>query len=257
MQFPSHDPVTNTSNEGNTPNSLDFTDYDDAFPNARRDDDDDHTTLQYRGIRRYLHYGYSPDNCNFTYNVYDNTVFESYGQRGSYSESKIADLFRIQNKKIIENTPYRIRHSVHRGSLEDWFALDAKITVDSSPTYTVQTPFDLNDFLNNNDEIKIGDTLFLIDSMGSFVSATGTTPSTQTITLRTSGANKLSKADGVAGVFSASSDPTIAIDSIIYRRAFSRADITLMTDFPLVDNRQNSLFVKLISTEYPNLRSRS
>ena len=247
-------PKTNTSNEGNTPNSLDFTDYNDAFPNARRDTDDDHTSLQYRGNRRYLHYDYSPDNCNFTYNAYDNIIFESYGQRGSYSETKVADLFRVQDKKILENEPYRIRHRVHSGSLTDWFALDAKITADSSPTYTVQTPFDLTNFLNNNDEIKIGTKVFLVNSIGSFVNATGTTPASQTITLKSSG-NKFSKEDGVAGAFTTSSDPTIAIDSIIYRRAFNRVDVTLMTDFALVDNRQNNLFVKLISKEYPALRA--
>ena len=203
-------PQTNTSNEAHTVHAVDFTDYDKAFPNARRDDDDDHTTLQFRGPRRYLHYKYSPDKSNQAFGVFDNIVYESYGNRGGYAETKIADMFRIQNQKISDNEPYRVRHVVHRADLEDWFDLDVAVLSAASPTYTFTTDFDLGNFLNANDEIKIGSRLFIIDSIGSFTAATGTTPASQPITLKRD-TNKYNKLDNVAGVFSNASDPTISV----------------------------------------------
>ena len=247
-------PQTNTSNEGNTPNALDFTDYNDAFPNARRDTDDNHTSLQYRGPRRYLHYKFSPDKSNSVFGVFDNIVYESYGQRGGYSETKIIDVFKIQHKKIIENEGYRVRHKVHRADLEEFFDLNVEVLTDSSPTYTFTSEFDLNNFLNDDDEIKIGDTLFIIDSIGTHTAATGTTPATQTLTLKNA-PNKLHKSDGVAGTFTSSSNPTISIGSKLFRRAFNRQDKTLMTDFNLVAGRHENLFINFISDDYSLLRA--
>lgn len=247
-------PQTNTSNEAHTVHALDFTDYDKAFPNARRDNDDDHTTLQFRGVRRYLHYKYSPDKSNEVFGVFDNIIYESYGQRGGYAETKIADMFRIQNKKIAENEMYRIRHKVHRASLDDWFDLDVEVLSASSPTYTFTTDYDLGDFLNANDEIKIGNTLFIINSIGTFTAATGTTPASQPITLKTN-TNKYHKTDGVSGEFLFSSDPTISIGDKLYRRAFNRVDKTILTDFPLVPNRYDNLFINLISDDFSFIRA--
>ena len=246
-------PQTNTSNEAHTVHAVDFTDYDKAFPNARRDDDDDHTTLQFRGPRRYLHYKYSPDKSNQVFGVFDNIVYESYGNRGGYAETKIADMFRIQNQKISDNEPYRVRHVVHRADLEDWFDLDVAVLSASSPTYTFTTDFDLNNFLNDNDEIKIGSRLFIIDSIGSFTAATGTTPASQPITLKRD-TNKYNKLDNVEGVFSTASDPTISVGDKLYRRAYNRTDNTLLTDFLLVDGRFDNLFIRLVSKDFSFLR---
>ena len=249
-------PLTNTSNEGNSANTLDFTDYNDTFPNARRDLNDIHSVLVYTGPRRYLHYKYSPDKSNQVFGVFDNIIYESYGNRGGYAETKIADMFRIQNKKIVENEPYRIRHSVHRASTEDWFELEVEVLTDSSPTYTFTTDFDLNFFVNTKDEVKIGETIFIIESIGTFVAATGTVPANQTLTLETSSSNKYHKADdGVEGKFVTTSNPTISVGSKLYRRAFNRKDKTLMTNFPLVNGRFNNLFIKFISKHYGFLRA--
>ncbi len=244
------DPHTNTSNEGLSLNSADWADYDDVFPNARRDSDDLSSTWAFTGPKRYLHYRNSPDRANIVFGVYDNIVYESYGQRGGYGETKIADLFRIQNKKITENMPYRVRHKVHRANLEDWFDLEVEVLSASSPTYTFTTTHDLNSFLNANDEIKIGDVLFIIDSIGTFTAATASSPASQPMTLEVSGSNKYHKTDGVAGLFSVSSNPTISVGDKLYRRAFNRQDSTILTDFPLVDNRINNLFINIISKDY-------
>ena len=249
-------PKTNTSNEGNTPNTLDFTDYNDAFPNARRDANDIHSNLVYTGPKRYLHYKYSPDKSNQVFGVFDNIIYESYGNRGGYAETKIADMFRIQNKKVLENESYRIRHTVHRADLEEWFDLDVEVLTDSSPTYTFTTDFDLNNFVNTKDEVKIGETIFIIDSIGTFVAATGSVPANQTLTLETSSSNKFHKADdGVEGKFVTTSDPTISVGSKLYRRAFNRQDKTLMTNFPLVNGRFNNLFIKFVSKHFGFLRA--
>jgi hypothetical protein len=249
-------PKTNTSNEGNTPNTLDFTDYDDAFPNARRDDDDLHTTLQYRGPLRYLHYTYSPDKSNLVANAIDNIVYESYGQRGGYAETKIADMFRIMNKKIESHAPYRIRHAVHRADFNDWFDLDVKVLSASSPTYTFTTTYNLTNFLNAGDEVRVGSsTIFIIDSIGSFTAATGTTPASQPITFEISGGNKYHKTDGEAGAFGASTNPTISVDDILYRRAFNSTDLTLLTDFDLVADRYENLYINFIIDDYSFLRA--
>ena len=247
-------PLTNTSNEAHTVHALDFTDYDKAFPNARRDDDDDHTTLQFRGPSRYLHYKYSPDKSNQAFGVFDNIVYESYGQRGGYAETKIADMFRIQDKKIVENEGYRVRHKVHTSQLDGWFDLEVEVLSASSPTYTFTTTHDLNNFLNANDEIKIGSTLFIIASIGTFVAATATTPASQPITLLASSA-KYHKTDEVAGTFIDSTDPTISVGDKLYRRAFNKTDKTLLTSFPLVADRYENLFINFISGDFAFLRA--
>ena len=105
----------------------DFTDYEDIFPNARRDSDDNLGALLFTGPTRYVHYDFSPVLCNKVEGVVDTVVKESVGTRAGLAESKLIDNYRILPNKITEGDAYRIRHDVFRGSLNDWVEMDIEL----------------------------------------------------------------------------------------------------------------------------------
>ncbi len=228
------------TNEGNSV-ALAYEDYDAAFPNARRDANDELTTLSYTGPKRYLHYGYSPLRANFTYGVYSHKTYDSVSGRGGFSETKIVDTARILQKKITEFTDYKVRHIIHRATLDDWFALEATFSSDAgSHVFTFDTDFDLDDFINVGDELKIDDRIYIVQTIGLWGSFS------QTITMR----NKSRLENEVilsSGYYTPSSG------AIVYRRGYNFTDKTLMVNFDLIDNRYSKLSVSFISLNMEEL----
>lgn len=229
-----------TTNEGNSV-SLDYGDYEAAFPNARRDANDELTSLSYTGPSRYLHYDYSPLRANFTYGVYSHKTYHSVNGRGGFSETKIVDTGRILAKKIEEFTDYKVRHLVHRASLDEWFALEAKVTSDDgSHGFTFNTEYDLDDFINVGDELKIDGRIYVVQTIGSFSSFS------QTITMR-----NRSRLENEVILSSGYFNPTL--EQIVYRRAYNFTDKTLMVDFDLINNRFSKLSVSFVSLNMEEL----
>ena len=88
--------------EGNTANSLDYTDYDDVF-NARRDSDDlinPTSVIVNEGPIRYLHYDFSPTKVNVLNNVIDNK-FNSSSEIVEVFETKVLNPSRMLTSKIL------------------------------------------------------------------------------------------------------------------------------------------------------------
>jgi len=230
--------------------ALNFTNYDKCFTNARRDTDNDifnPDSQSFRGPIRYIHYDFSPNRTNKTYNVIDLTMEDSVGNRGSFIETKIVDSKRIMPTKIFTNDKIRIRHRLHKGKFNDWFALKAKIKSSlGSNEYRFTTEYDLSTMFNVGDEVKIGTDasspiliIETIDAINNF----GTTGKEQDITFRAE-----SRIEN--GSIFASTGYTLSEGAVIYRRAWNTTDKTLLTTFDILENRNNNLYVKLISNHF-------
>ena len=240
-------PTTHTSNEGYT-TLLDYTPFsrDACFTNARRDANDevtDSASQDYTGPYRYLSYGFSKDKANIAYNVLDQILYESMGAKGTLAELKLADPFRILVKKIGDEEPLRIRHQLFRGNFNEFKSIGAKITSNTSGnTYATNTDHDLSSYLNVGDEVRVGTRIVIVQSIASI------SGKTQSITFRSE--NRLE----TESIFTTGSY-TLANDSVLERRSYNKKDKTLLTDFPLVANRNSTLHIKFFSKEFAFLHA--
>jgi len=234
-----------------------FTDYNDCFPNARRDTDLDissdaamsdgsgHSAQVFTGPTRYIHYDFSPTRANKLYNLFEVDMSDSADNRGSYFEGRAVDNKRILGSKLKHSDMLRVRHRLHKGNFNEWFELKAKIKIATGTTneYTFTTEYDLSTLFNVGDEVKINNRILIVQTIDS-INNSGTTGKEQDITFRT-----VHRVE-TEGIFSDSSTYTLAAGSSIYRRAWNSTDKTLLTTFDIIENRNNNLYVKLISNEF-------
>ena len=247
--------ITNEFANGDTltdwTETTDFTDYNECFPNARRDTDNDvfnTNSLDTLGPKRYIHYDFSPTRANRLYNVIDLELEESIGSRGSYVETKAIDTKRILPVKINNFDDLRIRHRLHKGRFNDWFALKAfiKARVGTTNEYTFTTEYDLATMFNTGDEVKIGDIILIVDTIDA-INNSGASGKEQDITFRAE--TRPDNSEVAASKF-ASSSYVLAENAVIYRRAWNSVDSTLLTSFDIIENRNNNLYVKLVSGNF-------
>jgi len=245
LDDPSNSPYL--TNEGVTI-TKNYSDYNNVFPNARTDLDDSTITYTRNGQKRYAFYSYSPTKNNTLYNVIDANIQQSIGQRGGFAQIKLGDSFRIMPKKVSEFDSLRVRHSVHSGTIQEWFPLPATIEADlGSNDYRVKSDFDLKDFLSAEDEIKIGNTHLFIDGIGTF-SGTKTQQINCNSRIRTTNESVFS-----TGTFTATEG------EIIYRRAFKATAThngttnTLLTNFVMMEDRFTNLFVEFMGLGFTKL----
>lgn len=247
--------ITNEFANGDTltdwTETTDFTDYNECFPNARRDTDNDvfnTDSLDTLGPIRYIHYDFSPTRANKLYNVIDLQLEESIGSRGTYAEMKAVDTKRILPIKTTAFDDLRIRHRLHKGKFNDWFALKAfiKARVGTTNEYTFTTEYDLATMFNVGDEVKIGDIILIVDTIDA-INNSGASGKEQDITFRAE--TRPDNSEVSASKF-ASSSYVLAESAVIYRRAWNSVDSTLLTSFDLIENRNNNLYVKLISGNF-------
>ena len=243
--------ITVVSNEGLTVPTTDFTDYNDCFYNIRRDTDDvvhPIGNLIMAGPYRYVSYNYSPAKCNDAPNLIDVSVFESVGGRGGYAEAKVVDVLRIMPSKVKEFDVFRVRHQLHRGHFNEFFALKATVkAIVSGQQYTFNTDYDLTTLLAVGDEVLVGDKILTITNIGTFSNTLPTPALTQTITF------------GVyyrletQSVFTTSY--TLSADDRLYRRAWSQSKGTLLTTFPIIENRNTNVKILIINPNYEMLEA--
>jgi hypothetical protein len=240
--------ATYVSNEGITLATQNDADYDLFAPNAVRDTDDDIASTGIyvtRGPKRYLHYDYSPTKNNSNINVIDLEVQESIGDKASYVDLQISDPYRILSKKINNYDALRIRQMIHRGDFNDWVSFGATIdsftseNVSNQSLYAIKTPVDLRDYINNGDEVLINSRVMIALDVAA-----------STIRFR-----KYSRLETEASFSHSTSLTSIAEDTIIYRRAWNTTDGTLLTGMRMMDGRQDSLSVSLISNEFSQLEA--
>lgn len=237
-------PATHSSNEGET--ILTYTPFsrDACFTNARRDANDSITGTgdqDYTGPYRYLSYSLSKDRANIANNVIEHIMYESMGAKSSIVKLKMADPFRIISKKIGDEEPIRMRHRLFTGDFNEFKSINAVITRSlGSNEYVVDTDYDLNSYLNVGDEVRVGSRIVAVKTIASLSGRE------QNITFQT--ANRLE----TESIFNTSSF-TLSVDDILERRAYNKKDKTLLTDFPLVSDRTDTLFIKLVSNSLSEL----
>ena len=93
---------------------------------------------------------------------------------------------------------------------------------------------------NVGDEVKIGNRILIVETIDA-INNLGTTGKEQDITFRAEHSLE------TEGIFSSSSSYTLSEGDIIYRRAWNTTDGTLLTTFDIIENRNNNLYIKLIS----------
>jgi len=213
----------------------DFTDYEDVFYNARRQVDNDISgTINLTGPTRYLHYDFSPTFCNAAVGVIEAEVTDAVGSRSGFADVRIVDNNRIIPKKVSEEDALRVRHLVHRGDFFDWFELKASLDSHTgSRTYTVTSDYDLTDFLNVNDEVKVGSRILIVEA----------------ITSTTIQFNEFSRLE-TEGVFTNSTSLTSLGQEKLYRRAYNSTDGTLLTKFNIVEGRDYNLSVRFATKNF-------
>ena len=243
------DSTNSVSNEG-SPASFNFSsssdDYSGRFINAEREAEDkiDSTVLnmRYTGPNRYLHYDFSPTKSNLLYNVYDHTNTESIDGKGGFAETSVIDNGRIMPRKIKEFDAYRVRHTIHRGDMNEFFSLPATFSSKTSnAVFSFETEYNLNTVLNAGDEVKLGDNILIVQSFGSL---SGTT---QEITFQSS-THPFVRTEN-DGVFTAQSTTPTSGD-VLKRRAYNATDGTLMLDISLLNGRFSKMYVSFTSLNH-------
>lgn len=230
-----------TSNEGRT-GVANTTIFNQTYINANRILDDEINSPNYIGPTRYLHYDYSPTKSNILYNVVEHTNTESIDGKGGFAETLIIDNARIMPSKIKEFYSYRVRHNIHRGELNSFFPLKATYSSNSGNVYTFDTEYDLEDVLNDGDEIKLGDNIFIIEDFGLL------SGNTQTITVENDGTDPYVRGDN-EGVFTAQAISPSSGD-VLNRRAYNATNGTLMLDISLLNGRFSKMYVSFTSLNH-------
>jgi hypothetical protein len=226
---------TPLAQETHTLPTLDYTDYEDAFYNARRETSDSSTISTLRGPTRYLHYDFSPDHCNLMQGVFQTEMEDSVQSRSGFAESVAIDNKRIYSKKIQEDEPYRIRHMVHRASADDWFELKAEVSnfISASRRFVFTSDYDIDDLISTHDEVKIGDRILIVTGTGS-------------TSIDVSSLSRLETESEFTSTFTNFSSLT----GKLYRRAYSQSKGTLLTTFPIISGRDENLYVRFMSKNF-------
>lgn len=146
--------------------TTDYTDYQLAYPNARRDGNNSlGLSWIQTGHTKYLHYDTSPQSANIVTGVSQHETEDSIEQ-GSFSETRIIDNARIMRKKIEEHTLYQTKQLVHIGNLNDFVDLKATYSSTSSTNvFVFDTEYNLQTVLGVGDEIRLGTTIMLVQAV--------------------------------------------------------------------------------------------
>lgn len=244
------DATNSVSNEGtpsfNSTLAVDSEDYSGKYINATREAEDTidstHLNMRYTGPKRYLHYDFSPTKSNRLNNVYDHTNTESIDGKGGFAETSIIDNGRIMPRKIKEFDAYRVRHLIHRGGFNDFFSLKATLNSISGSTLIFNTEYAIEDFLNDGDEIKVDNKIFIYNGVGTL------SGNTQTVGVKNDGVNPYVRTEN-EGIFTAQAT-TLTSGVALQRRAYNAKDKTLMLDMSLLNDRFSKIYVAFTSLNH-------
>ena len=239
------------SNESHALASNDLTDYETSFFNARRDADDlilpSASNYTSRGPTRYLHYDFSKDKANYSYNVIDLKINESIKGKTSFSETQIADMMKIYPNKLELHSPMRARQRLSRDKLNKF--VDTGLSVGANGMLTGNDGLgnqivsvhivNVNSYFTAGEEIKIEDRLYIILSINS---GTNTITLLQADTTIDGSPNTYSRLETESS-YTDIGTPTINVGDSVFRRAYSPFNKTLINSFDLISNRHEDLYL--------------
>ena len=207
------------------PSSNFFNSYDNFFPNARRDANDDATAISLDGPYTYIYYEESPERQNRINEMYHSKVFNSIKDKTGFAESKLVDGGRTFSIKHNISDSYNIREKIGEADLRGWF--ETELTLDSVISGSTQLVFKTVDnyearlLWGENEEIKIGDYIGFVNVIGAASSNLHTVVCQNAWRLETE------------SNFSTESSAPFSVGDKIYRRIWSPKTRTLMTTLPL------------------------
>tara|TARA_R110001632_G_scaffold4863_1_gene19973 strand:+ start:11932 stop:18951 length:7020 start_codon:yes stop_codon:yes gene_type:complete len=244
--------IVSNSNESHVIATHNFTDYETSFFNARRDGDDlilpSSSAYTSRGPTRYLHYDYSNEKVNYTYNVIDLSIEESIKGKTSLSEVSIADMMKIYPSKLDINSSLIARQRLSKSKLHSF--VDTKLSVGANGSQKITTSAGaqgwtvnitgVTNYFTLGEEIKIKNRLYIIENI-----TTNDIRLLQADTTVDSSSNTYSRLETESS-YSDIGTPSISIGDKIYRRAYSPFNKSLINSFDLIADRHDDLY--LVST---------
>ena len=229
--------------------SIDLTDYEKAFFHARRDGDDlvlPVTNYTSRGPVRYLHYNYSNDKVNYTYNVMDMSLEESISGKTSFCEVSMVDMMKIYPSKLENNDLLRVRQRIDKSSLHSWKDTGLivgpngaqQVTLNNGDIgFIVDGPNEITNYFSVGEEINIENRLYIIEGFDGSgdIKLLQADPTLNSV-------NTLSRLESES-TYTNIGVPVISIGNKIYRRAYSPFNKTLITSFDLINNRFDDIYL--------------
>lgn len=239
------DPDTATSNENVVMSGTftDYTDYNDCFINARRDLNDNTSSLTMTGNTRYVNYRHSPENNNYVPIVYELDVEDSYDAKTGFANLKLVDSTRNLSNKVFNNDRLMIKQKLTEEDLNEWVEVGEidSLTDATNREYQLKTvkPKPTRYFSANN-EIKIGDEIFPVVSIPSDtlirIHNQSRLETESSFTLKTVGSTELAK--------------TLTSGTKIYRRRLNPIDKTFFTSMEISGDKIGNLNTILQTTQY-------
>lgn len=240
--------VVSHSNESHTLVSNDFTDYETSFFNARRDGDDlvlPSSNFTSKGPTRYLHYDYSNDKVNYSYNVIDMSIDESIKGKTSFADISLADMNKIYPSKLEVNTSMRARQRLERNNMNVFVDTGLTVSANGAQVGTNNDGYlvfsvhitGVQNYFSTGEEIKIENRLYVIDTI-----ETNYIKLLQADTTNDGVANTYSRLEAETS-YTDIGVPNISVGDTIYRRAYSPFKKNLITNFDLISNRHNDLYL--------------
>jgi len=164
------DPDTATSNESSVlaGTYTTYTDYNDCFVNARRDANDDVSSLDFTGNKRYIFYNDSPENNNYIPNTYSASIEDTFDAKSGIAEIKLVDITKNLGNKIFNNDRLMAKQKIAEDDLNEWVEVGEIESLFDSATRTYSLASLLpkpNLYFVANMEIKIGNRVCIVDSV--------------------------------------------------------------------------------------------
>ena len=242
------DPNTATSNESTLLSSTYAitTNYNNSFVNARRDVNDDASSLDLTGPKRYVYYKFSPEDNNRMPNVYECNIADSFDAKAGYASLKLIDSTKNLSNKVFNNDRLFVNQKLSEENLNDWVEV---ATIDSLVNLGQQT-FSLagkverpNLYFSATNEIKIGDRICIVKN----------TSSTHDIRLELY--SRLTT-ESIFTITYMATVGTFTNGTKVYRRRLNPIDNTFFTETNISASKLEKLNAVILSNQYTNFYCR-
>lgn len=240
------DPDVGTSNESTLLSSTynTTTNYNNCFVNARRDVNDDASSLDLTGPMRYVYYNFSPEDNNRMPNVYECNIADSFDAKAGYASLKLIDSTKNLSNKVFNNDRLFVNQKLSEENLNDWVEVGTINTLINAGTRTyslegtVERP---NLYFSATNEIKIGDRICIVSGVAS----------THNISLETH-----SRLTTESIFTSATSLTSFSNGTKVYRKRLNSVDNTFITATNISGDKLEKLNAIILSNQYTNFYCR-
>jgi len=241
------DPDAGTSNESSLLNSTytTTTDYNNCFINARRDVNDDPSSLDLTGPKRYVYYNFSPEDNNRMPIVYECNIADSFDAKAGYASLKLIDGTKNLSNKILNNDRLMVNQKLSEEDLNDWVEV-GEIESNVGLLYTLRADVERpNLYFSAGNEVLIGNMICIVDSVSA------TSPYNR-ITLNTANGTDPRGRLKTDSEFTSRVGLVFAEGTKVYRRRLNPVDNTFFTETNISGNKLEKLNAVIISNQYKN-----